>query len=127
MSSIRWLWQAKLAKVIDGDTVDMYLDTGFHTVRKERIRLAGVNAPEIEKETKDAGLMSKHFVEGWTGTIPLPGGEEYPFIVETFKTDSFGRYIGKIWFKDAFFAGGKNLSEVLLDNSLAVPFDPKGH
>lgn len=122
---MRYLWRAKLARVIDGDTVDMIIDTGFRTTRQERLRLSGVNAPEIEKDTKEEGLMSKHFVEGWFETDI---NEEFPFIVETFKSDSFGRYIARIWHTNDFHFGKINsdLSEALLFANLAVPYDKRG-
>lgn len=125
MSELRWLWRARLDRVIDGDTVDMYLDTGFHTVRKERIRLTGINAPEIEKDTKEAGLAAKIFVQDWMNNGSLAGSNLFPFVVETFKSDSFGRYLGKVWWYSEFIDNRDDISKILLNNNLASPFNPK--
>ena len=53
-----WVYRARLVKVIDGDTIDVYLDAGFHGYREERLRLLGVNAPEVHGSTKTAGSVS---------------------------------------------------------------------
>ena len=39
-------YNAKLDRVVDGDTVDALVDLGFDTWKKVRIRMHGMNAPE---------------------------------------------------------------------------------
>ena len=39
-------YKCELIKVVDGDTIDVLIDVGFSTFRKERVRLYGINAPE---------------------------------------------------------------------------------
>ena len=48
-------YKFRVARVIDGDTVDGIIDLGFGVCLKERIRLAGISAPEIrlQKSIKD--------------------------------------------------------------------------
>jgi endonuclease YncB( thermonuclease family) len=41
-----------VAKVVDGDTLDLDLDLGFSLVLRQRVRLLGLDAPEIR--SKDA-------------------------------------------------------------------------
>ena len=41
----------EVVKVVDGDTVDIIIDLGFDLTKKERVRLAGIDAPE--SRTKD--------------------------------------------------------------------------
>jgi micrococcal nuclease len=57
---MQYIYQATLERVVDGDTVDIVIDLGFSTFRKERIRLYGVDAPEINTE---AGKLAKGFAE----------------------------------------------------------------
>ena len=38
-------------KVVDGDTIDVSIDLGFDLIKKERVRVAGVDTPE--KRTRD--------------------------------------------------------------------------
>lgn len=52
----------EVVKYIDGDTVDVIVDLGFHILIKKRIRLAGINTPEVrtrDKLIKEKGLAAK--------------------------------------------------------------------
>lgn len=42
-------YNATLIKVVDGDTIDVMIDLGLHVHIKERLRLAGIDAPERYK------------------------------------------------------------------------------
>ena len=73
-------YKAKLIRVVDGDTVDAMIDCGFSTFKKERIRLYGINTPEIrtrDKKEKEKGFAAKARLEELLGE----GNNE--FIVET--------------------------------------------
>ena len=55
-------YNAKLDRVVDGDTVDALVDLGFDTHKIIRIRLVGINAPESrtrDLEEKVRGLAAK--------------------------------------------------------------------
>ena len=55
-------YKVKLDRIIDGDTVDCYIDLGFDIQTKKRIRFAGINTPESrtrDLEEKKRGLASK--------------------------------------------------------------------
>ena len=41
----------EINRVLDGDTIDVTIDLGFDLYKKERVRVAGVDAPE--KRTRD--------------------------------------------------------------------------
>ena len=41
----------KINRVVDGDTIDVTIDLGFDLLKKERVRIAGVDTPE--KRTRD--------------------------------------------------------------------------
>ena len=43
-------YNAKVTRVVDGDTVDAEIDLGFDITIKKRIRLAEINAPESRQE-----------------------------------------------------------------------------
>tara|TARA_Y100000310_G_scaffold341212_1_gene439641 strand:- start:753 stop:1109 length:357 start_codon:yes stop_codon:yes gene_type:complete len=42
----------EVVRVVDGDTVDVFLDLGFNITTKKRIRLYGINAPETRLQSK---------------------------------------------------------------------------
>ena len=57
-----YIYNAKLGRVVDGDTVDATVDLGFDTWKKVRIRLVGINTPESrtrDLEEKKLGLAAK--------------------------------------------------------------------
>ena len=59
-------YKAVVDKVVDGDTIDCTIDLGFHTWKKVRVRLSGINAPESrtrDKQEKEKGLATKAKLE----------------------------------------------------------------
>ena len=41
------IYQAKIVEVVDGDTFDLMIDLGFNNFTKQRMRLYGIDAPEM--------------------------------------------------------------------------------
>ena len=58
----------EVARVIDGDTIDVVIDLGFDLYKKERVRIAGVDTPEKELEIlkKNSVLMPQLAQSNWT-------------------------------------------------------------
>ena len=59
-------YKAKTIRVVDGDTIDAYIDLGFKVVLKERIRLMGIDTPESRTRNlaeKSWGLAAKKRLE----------------------------------------------------------------
>ena len=57
----------EIAKVVDGDTVDVIVDLGFSLFKKERCRVAGIDTPESRtrnKKEKVYGLEAKSYLTG---------------------------------------------------------------
>jgi len=57
-----YTYNAKLDRVVDGDTIDALVDLGFNTWKKVRIRMMGIDAPESrtrDLEEKKLGLAAK--------------------------------------------------------------------
>ena len=55
-------YNASVEKVVDGDTIDCVIDLGFHTWKKIRVRMEGINTPESrtrDLEEKERGLAAK--------------------------------------------------------------------
>jgi micrococcal nuclease len=88
-----YIYKAELIRVVDGDTVDLIIDLGFDTSRKERFRLYGVDAPEINTL---AGKASKAWL--WEALQPLE-----PIYVQTIqlstkaKRDKYGRFLAVLY------------------------------
>ena len=90
---MQYSYSSKLTKVIDGDTVDLVIDVGFHTLRHERIRLYDVNTPEMYGIEKKTGIKYKEFVKDWFAKY----GNECQ--IDTIKDTKgkYGRYLGIIY------------------------------
>lgn len=102
-------YKAVVRSVYDGDTIRVDIDLGFNTwIRNTSLRLYGINTPEIRGDERDAGLISKAYVEE-----RLPVGKE--IVIESFKdrTGKYGRYLATI------FYDGANLNEELVEAGLA--------
>ena len=86
-------YNAKLDRVVDGDTVDVLVDLGFNTWKKVRIRMHGMNAPESrtrDLEEKKFGLASKEYLKHWI--------EEQEYVmIESTEKGKFGRVLGNVW------------------------------
>jgi len=57
-----YIYKIKLDRVVDGDTIDAYIDLGFDISVKKRIRFMGINTPETrtkDLEEKAKGLAAK--------------------------------------------------------------------
>ena len=57
-----YTYKIELDRVIDGDTIDAYVDLGFDVSVKKRIRFMGINTPESrtrDLEEKARGLAAK--------------------------------------------------------------------
>jgi micrococcal nuclease len=82
-------YRAWVVSVHDGDTVTVDLDLGCHVwLKGERIRLLGINAPEITGETKYSGLASRDAL----AAVVLGKMVELETVRD--KREKYGRYLG---------------------------------
>ena len=52
-------YKAKIIKVYDGDTVTAVIDLGFNVSITEKVRLYGLDAPEVRGDERPDGLISR--------------------------------------------------------------------
>jgi micrococcal nuclease len=90
-------YTGRVIRVVDGDTLDVEIDLGFHVSVRERVRLAGINCPEINT---DEGKAAAEYVKAWVSgldvveisTIKTPKGD---------RQEKYGRYLAVIMKGDA--------------------------
>ena len=85
-------YEAELIKVLDGDTIDCYIDLGFDLKIKKRIRYMGIDTWESrtrDKEEKVKGLAAKA-----RNKELLEAGV---FKILSYGTGKFGRVLGEIF------------------------------
>ena len=87
-------YNAKLIKVVDGDTLDAEIDLGFNVFIKERVRLYGIDTWESrtrDLEEKKKGLAAKARLKELVSSKK--------FIIRTHKKQKgkYGRILGEIF------------------------------
>lgn len=106
-------YSAKIISVYDGDTVRAIIDLGFGVIlngydgKGVKLRLHGLNTPEVRGEEKEAGKISRDKLRE-----RILGKD---VILKTFKdaTGKYGRYIAEIYLED------ENINEWLITEGLA--------
>ena len=116
-----WIYRARALHVVDGDTLDIELDQGLHAYRMERLRLLGVNTPELKGATREAGLAAKGYVAAWLEAAHVDPANEWPLVLQTARGDAFGRYLAYVW----RVSDGSCLNDALLYAGHAVVFRPE--
>lgn len=105
-----WTVPAVVLRVIDGDTVHLQLDLGWHTYRTENCRVAGINAPELN--TRE-GQAARTFA-----AVLLNIGD--PVTFESHSLDKYGRPLGAI----SYGKDGLDFATQMLSAGHAVPYQP---
>ena len=104
-------YNAKVEKVIDGDTIDVTIDLGFDITVKERIRFYGINA--AEKNTDKGKDAKTHMIE----TLPIGTWVTLKTIKD--KKEKYGRLLGVITLQDE---AKTVLNDALVAGGYAVPY-----
>jgi endonuclease YncB( thermonuclease family) len=89
-------YKAQVKAVIDADTIDVLIDLGFGVHTMQRLRLYGIDAPEMKTE---AGKIAKEYVKS-----VLLGADASMFIyVRTLKDkkDKYGRKLAVLYFDES--------------------------
>lgn len=102
----------------DGDTFDVTLDLGFELVTHRRVRLLGVDTPELRGGTarsKEAGRLARDYARRFIA-VGLAAGSPVEFVSREYR-GKFGRPLGDIE------VGGLSLVGTLIERRLGVPYD----
>lgn len=107
-------YAATIERVIDGDTVDLSIDLGFSVWIRQRVRLAGIDAPE---RYTDAGRAAKAYLAAL-----LPEGLKVQ--TQTMKaesTEKYGRYLADV----LIGVGGqeRSVATIMVCAGHAEPYD----
>jgi micrococcal nuclease len=97
----KYIYRAKLDRVIDGDTVDALIDVGFDIWVKKRIRFMGIDTWESrtrDLDEKKKGLAAKaRVVELLTEVSSKPGY----FRIKSHGVGKYGRVLGELFIMDS--------------------------
>lgn len=117
MPEQNWVYQARLVRVIDGDTVVLEVDLG-HTVHSvPSLRLEGVNSPEMHAHDSAPGLAARKFTADWMAAATRSSkATAWPLVIMSKKDEKYGRYLATIWRRK----DGHQLNADLLSSGHAV-------
>ena len=104
-----FVYSATVTSVYDADTITCDIDCGFGVVlKKQKIRLYGLNAPEVRGESRELGIISRDKLREriLNKKINLKTIKD--------KKGKYGRYLGIIYFET------ENINNWLVENNLAV-------
>ena len=113
----KFVYNAKLVRVVDGDTCDAMIDLGFEVWVKKRIRFAGVDTWESRtrnKEEKKKGLEAKAYTKEM-----LESSDKGNFTLNSYGTGKYGRVLGEIFIKGE----DVSLNQLLKENGHAYEYD----
>ena len=109
-------YNGTLIRVLDGDTIDCYIDLGFDLKIKKRIRYMGIDTWESrtrDKEEKVKGLAAKarnkELLEAGTFKIISHG------------TGKFGRVLGEVFVETE--NGLESVNQILINEGHAYEYD----
>jgi endonuclease YncB( thermonuclease family) len=116
-----YTYTALVERVVDGDTLVVLIDTGFENTLEEKLRLRGINTPELGTPE---GERAKKYVEKL-----LPVGAT--IVLKSHKTtlDPHGRFVEDVYYlkpdsqPEEIIAEGNYLNQQLMDKGYAVRMD----
>ena len=116
-------YKAQVKSVIDADTIDVLIDLGFGVHTMQRLRLYGIDAPEMKTE---AGKIAKEYVKS-----VLLGADASMFVyVRTFKDkkDKYGRKLAVVYFDPVSMLLDQDESKIeMMASSFNLQIVKNGH
>ena len=115
-------YNVRIDRVVDGDTVDCWIDLGYNLQIHKRIRFAGVNAPETrtrDLEEKKQGLIAKEWLINKID--PKAVGSSKEIMLKSYEYGKYGRVIGEL-----FIVSGnrkQSINKMMLAEGLVTEYD----
>lgn len=106
-----YVYNAKVIRVIDADTVQVTIDLGFSIYTHQTVRLSGIDAAERNTE------LGKEAMKYVRNLLPLGAS----VILESQKSedDKYGRYLARLLFPET----KECLNDILIQKGYAVQYD----
>ena len=109
-------YNGTLVKVLDGDTIDAYIDLGFDLKIKKRIRYMGIDT--WESRTRDKNEKVKGLAAKARNKELLEAGT---FKIVSHGTGKFGRVLGEVFVETD--NGLQSVNQILIDEGHAYEYD----
>tara|TARA_B100001094_G_C17856123_1_gene635092 strand:+ start:222 stop:611 length:390 start_codon:yes stop_codon:yes gene_type:complete len=108
----KYIYRAKLDRVVDGDTIDAMIDVGFDIWVKKRIRYKGIDTWESrtrDLEEKKRGLAAKARNKELLEKVSEKSGY---FRLKSYGVGKYGRVLGELFIMD------KDDNQININNKL---------
>jgi len=118
----KYIYRAKLDRVIDGDTIDALIDVGFDIWVKKRIRYMGIDTWESrtrDLEEKKKGLKAKERNKELLEKVSEKPGY---FRLKSYGVGKYGRVLGELFIMDANGVQ-MNINQTLIAEGHAYVYD----
>jgi micrococcal nuclease len=103
-----YTYKAKCTSVYDGDSITLDIDLGFnHWMLNQKIRLLGIDTPEIRGPERPEGLESAARLRG------LIEGKDIIMVSHRDRAGKYGRLLATIYLNDV------NINQLLLEEGWA--------
>lgn len=106
-------YNCSITKIIDGDTIDVILDLGFNTKLDKRIRVHGIDTPELRSRLPAERIHARMARSRVQQLLPL----HTKHIIRTYKPDKYGRTLGTIYDDE-----DNDIADILVQERLAVKY-----
>lgn len=109
------VYKAQVEQVIDGETLMVMVELGFHLYKRQRVKLAQIDAPALNEK---GGRKARDFVQATLAEAEF-------VMLKTERLDHSGRYTAHVFFEPQsrhegkIFAEGQHLNQLLVDRGLA--------
>ena len=118
----KYIYRAKLDRVVDGDTIDALIDVGFDIWVKKRIRFMGLDTWECRTrnlEEKKLGLAAKARTKELLESVSSKPGY---FRIKSYGLGKYGRVLADVFIMDK---DGKqwNVNKTLITEGHAYVYD----
>ncbi len=114
----RFIYEAIIKRVIDGDTIVVDIDLGFNMwIHNEHVRLLNIDTPECRtrnEREKKFGFLAKSVVENY-----CPVDSKVLIETELDGSGKYGRTLGIFWVQNGLL----NLNDFLVEERYAVAYD----
>jgi micrococcal nuclease len=110
-------YQAKILRIVDGDTLDVEISLGFEIYKRERLRLNRINTPEVHGADSVRGKQASRRVEALA-----PVGSMVSIRTIKDSQEKYGRYLAEVFIEQPGFHAF-NLNDTLVSEGLAVLYD----
>ena len=112
----------KINKVVDGDTIDVTIDLGFDLLKKERVRIAGIDTPEKRTRNLDEKALGIDATEWLKSklTDTIKGDDE--LLIRTALIGGvvkYGRLLGWLYIGDS----NVSINEQMISQGYAWEYD----